>query len=65
MALTNVLIGVLVAVSRFILYSSRTDYCPSVSLVEAHVGEYCQMVQTGSCHFQLMRNSFVVDGSVP
>ena len=44
MALTNVLIGVLVAVSRLILCSSRTDYCPSVSLVEAHVGEYCHMV---------------------
>ena len=64
MALTNVLIGVLVAVSRFILYSSRTGYCPSVSLVEAYVGEYRHVVQTGSCHFQLMRNSFVVDGSV-
>ena len=65
MALVLVLLGVLVALSRLILYSQRMD-CHSFAVLEKVSAVGCHYVaKLGSCHFHLTRRSFIVDGSLP
>ena len=61
MALTIFLIGVVV-VFRFTLFT-RPYSCP-FAISEINAEEYRHVVRVGFCHLQLMRNSFLMDGSV-
>lgn len=62
MALVQVLLGVLVAFFHFSLQPFRMNCCSFIEKESAV--EFYHIVQVGSCHFHLTRNSFVVDGLV-